>query len=626
MDAMNKRAQLREVRLPTVDIDQQTSADGTVLLRSLLPLRDFDANIVRSFLKVCSEQPTKTIYAQRRRLPDNSLGEWQHETFADAAGHVRSIGEWLLSRNLGKGDTALIISGNSIAHALMRLGTLAAGVCASPVSANYALMGGNYERLRYVIDLVRPKVIFAETGGPFAIALQACAPADCIVVTSAPDEFDLECEIVDLNMVFATAPGAAVDAAIEASDPDEHALYMLTSGSTGMPKAVIQTQRMLGTNLHQAFQTLGEASGWDDVMLDWLPWSHVSGAFNLLAAAVFGGTLYIDDGKPAPGLFDETLRNLREIAVPYFCNVPSGFAILVDALEQDAELRTVFFSKLRMLLYGGAGLPQQILDRLQSMAIAETGGRIFMTTGYGATETSSGCMAIYYDTDKVGIGLPMPGLEVKLVPRGDRHEVRLRGDNVTPGYLHNPDATAEAFDDDGFYRTGDAARFHDDNDVTQGLYFAGRLVEEFKLGSGTWVYAGQVRAQLLDALAPAVSDLLLCGIGRGYLAVLGVANNNGLGQIAGDGTDITELAVEELLQDPAIRKHVEHALHQYNEANPAGSRRIARFAFMREAPSAARYELSDKGTLNQSIAAERRTDEIDALYATTPDADVLVVG
>jgi feruloyl-CoA synthase len=355
-------------------------------------------------------------------------------------------------------------------------------------------------------------------------------------------------------------------------------------------------------------------------MLDWLPWSHVSGSFNLFAAAVFGGTLYIDDGKPAPGLFNETIRNLREISVPYFCNVPAGFAVLVDALEADEALRKSFFRKLRMILYGGAGLPQPILDRLQNMAVQETGCRIFMTTGYGATETASGCMAIYWDTDKVGIGLPMPGLEMKLVPMDDRYEVRLRGDNVMPGYLDNPESTATSFDEEGYYRTGDAARFHDKNDVAQGLYFAGRLAEEFKLGTGTWVYGGQVRAALVAALAPAITDLLLCGVGRDYLAVLGIPNLTGLRDI--DGRPDAEIS--DLVQSPEVSTFLQRALLDYNMAYPASSKKIRRFSFMREAPSAARHELSDKGTLNQLIASENRSGEIDDLYAPEPGQHVLV--
>ncbi|HKX57036.1 MAG TPA: AMP-binding protein, partial [Xanthomonadales bacterium] len=384
-------------------------------------------------------QPDKTLYAQRQRLADGKRGDWRRLSFREAGQQVESIAQWLLDQGLKPRDTVLLISGNSINHALLRLGCLAAGVCACPISMNYGLAGGSFARLKYVVELVKPKVIFAEDSAAYGPALQVIAGPGRIVVTSDPAASGVAAVAMDTLLHHPAT--AAVQQGLQHADPDEHAVYVLTSGSTGMPKAVIQNQRMLATNLFQAYQTLASMSGWDDVMLDWLPWSHVSGAFNLLAAAVFGGSLYIDEGKPAPGLFDETLRNLREISVPYFCNVPAGFAWLVEALEADPELRQNFYRKLRMVLYGGAGLPQPILDRLQKMAIAETGHRIFMTTGYGATETASGCMAIYFDTDKVGIGLPMPGLEVKLVPNGDRYEIRLRGDNIMPGYLHNPEAT-----------------------------------------------------------------------------------------------------------------------------------------------------------------------------------------
>lgn len=607
----------RDNTLPSVQLDVSSRADGTLLLKSQHELVDFDPIIARNFFAQVKQQPDKTIYAQRQRQADGTRGDWRRLSFREAGELVESMAQWLLDQGLQPRDVVLLVSGNSIQHALMRLACLSAGICACPISMNYGLAGGDFARLKYVLDLVRPKVIFAEDSALYAQALQAINLDDRIVITTDPAATGVAA--VALQSIMEHSATAAVQQGLQHADADEHAVYVLTSGSTGMPKAVVQTQRMLSTNLFQAFQTLGSMSGWDDVMLDWLPWSHVSGGFNLLAAAVFGGSLYVDEGKPAPGLFNETLRNLGEISIPYFCNVPAGFAWLVEALEEDAELRKTFYSKLRMVLYGGAGLPQPILDRLQKMAIAETGHRIFMTTGYGATETASGCMAIYYDTDKVGIGLPMPGLEVKLVPNGDRYEIRLRGDNIMPGYLHNPTATAAAFDEEGFYRTGDAARFHADDDPAQGLYFAGRLNEEFKLGTGTWVYAGQVRARVVEALAPAISDLLLCGLGQNYLAVLGVPSLAGLREIAGE----PKAPLAELLQHSKVVQFLQTRLQSYNQAFSGSSTAIRRFSFMHEAPSAARHELSDKGTVNQSIAAENRTEEIDALFADTPSGEII---
>jgi feruloyl-CoA synthase len=593
--------------------------DGSILLKAEEALDPFDPNIVRTFLSRAEQQPDKTIYAQRSIEADGSRGDWIHQSFANAKNDVRAIAQWFINERMAGDDRLLILSGNSIAHAMMRLGAMAAGVTSCPVSANYSLLGGGFERLRHVVDLVQPTVIFAEPGAGFDDALNCIDLGGRVVITRHPES--LSVPSVSYASVCATTATSAVEERIEAADPDAHAVYMLTSGSTGMPKAVIQTQRMLGTDLYQAFQALGKAAGWDDVMLDWLPWNHVSGAFNLFAAAVFGGTLYIDDGKPVPGLFEETIRNLREISVPYFCNVPTGFATLVDALETDEVLRRSFFKELRLLLYGGAGLPQPVYDRLQRLAIKETGNRIFMTTGYGATETASGCMAIFFDTDKVGIGLPMPGLELKLVPHDDRYEIRLRGDNVTPGYLDNPEKTAEVFDDEGFYRTGDAARFHDNDDVSKGLAFAGRLAEEFKLGSGTWVSGGQVRANIVEALSPAISDLILCGIGRDSLAVLAVPNFNGLREITG----LQDAPTDSLVGNSSITEFLTRKLKAYNEKYPGNSKALTRFSFVRELPSSAKHEISDKGTVNQAIAAENRSDEIDALYSTPAPDSVIVL-
>ena len=608
----------RDVEFMPVRIRKETADDGTIYLRCEETLCDFDANFIRVILNRAAAEGDKTMYAQRTIEADGNRGDWRHQSFAEARSDIESIGQWFHDQGLSTGDSLLIVSGNSIAHAMMRFGAMAAGVASCPVSVNYSLMGGGYERLKYVVDMVKPKVIFAESGGPFDPALAALDLTDRIVVTRIPEALSMPS--VSYDDVCRVAATDAIRDRIEKADPDAPAAYMLTSGSTGMPKAVIQTMRMLSTNLHQGYQAIGRASGWDDVMVDWLPWNHVSGCSHLYAAAVFGGTLYIDGGKPAPGLFDETIRNLKEISVPYFCNVPAGFAMLVDALEADEALRRTFFKKLRLLLYGGAALPQAVYDRLQTLAVDTVGRRITLTSGYGATETTSGCMAIYFETEKVGVGLPCPGVEVKLVPQGDRYDCRLRGDNVMRGYLDDPEKTAQAFDEENFYKTGDAVRFHDEDDVAQGLYFAGRLAEEFKLGTGTWVYGGQVRARLIEALAPAITDLILCGVGRDSLAVLGVPSLAGLKDIAA----APNLSLSELVGHADVRNFVGKALAAYNAANKSSSTAVTRFAFLKEPPNPAKHEVSDKGTINQLIASENRADEIDALYAEPPADHVMI--
>ncbi len=377
---------------------------------------------------------------------------------------------------------------------------MASGVPVCPVSANYSLMPGDFGRLRHVVQLVKPAVVFAEQTGLFNRALETVDFGDAIVVTADPSA--LARPAVAYADVLATTVTPAVEQAIAAIDPDAHSLYMLTSGSTSMPKAVVQTQRMVTANVAQARQVLAQTAGWTETMLDWLPWSHVSGACNQFATLCSGGRFYIDAGRPMPGLFEESLRNIKEIPPSFHINVPFGYAMLADALEQDAELRTQFFRNLRLALYGGAGLPQALYERFQRLAVETIGERIFFTTGYGATETTSGCMSIYFPTEEVGIGLPMPGMTLKLVPNGPRYEVRVRGQIVTPGYLSNPEVNRGIFDEEGFYRTGDTAQLHDPADIQKGLRFAGRLAEDFKLSTGSWVAAGKLRAEFLEAFSP----------------------------------------------------------------------------------------------------------------------------
>jgi feruloyl-CoA synthase len=338
-------------------------------------------------------------------------------------------------------------------------------------------------------------------------------------------------------------------------------------------------------------------------MLDWLPWNHESGAYTLMGTLTSGGTLYIDGGRPMPGHFDESLRNLKEVAPKFYINVPFGYAMLADALEKDAELRQRFFGNVRLALYGGAGLPQALYDRFQQFAIETIGERIFFTTGYGATETSSGCMAIYFPTEEVGIGLPMPGLTLKLVPNGQRYEVRLRGPMITPGYLGNAEANRGIFDDEGFYRTGDAAQFHDPDDIGKGLKFAGRLAEEFKLGTGTWVQAGRLRAEVLEAFAPLVSDVLVCGENREYVAMLAWPK---------PGVDAAALPAE-----------LARRLAAFNRGR-GSSERVERLRLLAEPPSVDQHEVSDKGTINQRVALARRAGDVERLYAVTPGPDVVL--
>jgi feruloyl-CoA synthase len=610
------RIPIRETGFLPVDLELERRDDGTLLLRSRIPLAEHDFNLPRVFAAKARAKPGQPWLVQRQ----GASRAWTPLTYADAKGQADAIAQWLVDRGLGPDRPILVLSGNSVAHALVKLGGMAAGVPACPVSANYGLLDPSFERLRHVVRRLRPGMVFVEQARPYARALEAVDFGDAVVVTRTPA--DSPRPAVALDALLATAVTAAVEARAESLRPDDPAAYMLTSGSTGAPKIVVQSCANLAANVAQANQALGRAAAWGGTTMDWLPWSHVSGAFAPLLTLVAGGTLYIDEGKPVPGpLWEESLRNLREVPGPYYVNVPLGYALLADALEADPALRDTFFRELRVLLYGGAGLPAPLYERLQRLAVQATGRRGALVSAWGATETTSGCMATYFDTDRPGIGLPLPGTIAKLVPVDERYEIRIGGPIVTHGYLGDPEATAAGRDDEGFLRVGDLVSFHDPADPAQGLAFAGRLAEEFKLGSGTWVSAGALRATLLAALAPWVGELVVCGEGRDAIGVLAWINRAAAARDFG-------LAAEAPLEGPpaaALRAALAARLAAHNAANPGASTRVRRLALLAEPPSPGAHELSDKGTVNRRAVLERRRADLARLYAEPAGDDVVAL-
>jgi len=591
--AASPPAPFREAHLMPVDLDIERRGDGTILITSKIPLRPYEANIPAAYARRAAESGDKPALAQRG--PD---GAWVFTSFAQLKRDMDAATQWLLDQP--RAGPVLVLAGNTPAFAVMSFAAQAAGRAVCPVSVTYAALGGDYGRLGHVIAKVKPGVVFAEDSAMAAGALEALDLGGAAIVTTDPSR--LSRPATAYAEVLATPATPAVAASIAALKPQDRAALMLTSGSTGLPKVVPITFDNLMANSTQCQQTIGEAAGWHEVMLDWLPWHHAAGAFVLRTTLLEGGTLYIDDGKPAPGLFETSIQNLREISVSYFNNVPLGYAMLTEALETDPALRATFFKKMRLMLYGGAGLSQTVHDRLQACAVAETGCRIMMTSGYGMTETVSAFMVIHFETDKVGIGLPAPGTTLKLAPVGDRYEVRARGPNVTKGYLDEPEKTALAFDEEGFYRTGDLAVFHDPADPTQGLAFAGRAAEEFKLSSGTWVYGGSLRDGILKALSPFATDLVLCDDGRPYLGVMLWAKA---------GADPAEIA---------------RRLAAFNLDQRGGAARVKRALLLTDPPNANAHEISDKGTINRRAVIDRRAEEVERLFADVPDAGVIALG
>lgn len=584
-----RTAPFRHADFPPVDLDLREDADGTIRLTPRQKFEPLDGNIARAFFTQAERKGDAPALAERG--PD---GAWAYTSFAELARQVRGAAQWLLD-TLPRGSVLVVMAENSIATAVMTMAAYATGTILCPISPAYGVAGGDHARLRHVFDRTKPAAIFADPVPKYAEALTAIG-STAKVVSRDPAAFGGNATA--FAAVIATEPTRAVDEAVAAIDPDATAQYMMTSGSTGLPKVVEASLAALSANTAAGVGLIGRAAGWHEEMLDWLPWHHTAGAGVLRAGLMLGGTLHIDAGKPAPGLFEKTIANLRETSVPYFNNVPLGFQMLVDAMDGDTVLRDTFFKRMRLILYGGAGLPQHVYDRLQAHAVAATGHKVHMTTGYGMTETCSGCCAIHFETDKVGIGLPGPGVEMKLIPVGTRYEVRLKGPMLMKGYLDEPDKTAAAFDEEGYYRTGDMAVFHDRADPARGLAFAGRLAEEFKLSNGTWVYGGQLRVALLGALADEVAELVLADDNRPYLGLLVWPKS---------GATLDRIAAK---------------LAEFNKGQRGGSATIRRVKLLTSPPTADANEVSDKGSINRRAVLDNRKADVDALFAGTAGDDV----
>ncbi|HEX7777499.1 MAG TPA: AMP-binding protein [Parvibaculum sp.] len=598
-------------------VDVERRADGSILLRNPHPLHEAPANLIAPIRKWAAEAPARTWLAKRKPAKEG-YGDWDLLSYADAGRKTDAIAQALLDRGFNQQTPLMILSGNSIEHALMTYGAILAGVPAVPVSPSYSTMSSDFDKLKYVFALIEPKMIFMQEAAPFARALKAL------------DLDGVELVTVDGGVgtpyaaLAGTAPRDAVEESYENLNYDQVAKYLFTSGSTGMPKAVIMTTRMMCVNsVMPKSVTVPEEGAPSPVLLNWLPWNHCFGGNSILNNnTTAGGTLYIDGGRPVPGAFAETVQNLREIAPTAFSSVPSGYTMLIDELEKDDALARNFFSRLKTLAYGGAAMSQDLYDRIQEIAIRAVGERIVFGSGYGATETAPTIMNVHWETERMGLlGLPLPGVEIKLAPVGQKMEVRVRGDCITPGYYKNPEKTRDAYDEEGFYRLGDGARFVDETKPEEGLVFDGRVAEDFKLSTGTWVSAGKLRVDALAETGGLLQDALVTGLDRGFIGLLGFPNIPACRNVAGDAA----LGVEDLVRHPAVLERLAQGLRAHNNGNPGSSTRIERALLMVEPPSVDAGELTDKGYINQAVALGRRSALVEKLYAAPPGNDVVVV-
>ncbi|SNT42252.1 feruloyl-CoA synthase [Tardiphaga sp. OK246] len=609
----------RKIHWMERDIDVERRPDGVIVMKSLIPLMPYETHLPASLAKWAKERPDHTWLAQRA----GDDRQWRRLSYGEAKRTADALAQALLDMKLAADGPVAILSGNSIEHALMTMAAMQARHPAAPVSPAYSLMSQDHAKLKYLFDLIKPVAVVVQDGPTFQKALDALDLTDIkIIHVARPPTGIASTAYADM---VATMVTPTVDASLAQIMPDTVGKLLFTSGSTGMPKAVINTQRMMTANAAMMMQTRPrDPNAQPPVYLDWMPWNHTMGGnalFNPLL--IDGGTLYIDDGRPMPGMIDETLRNLREISPTYYANVPAGYAAIASAMEKDDALARSFFKNLNLMAYGGARLPDDLYERMQALAVRATGERIVFYTGWGCTETSPTSTGTYWDTERVGlIGLPFPGVELKMVPVDSKYELRLRGVNVMPGYYRQPDLTKAAFDEEGFYKIGDAGIFVDDNDPVQGLIFSGRVVEDFKLTTGTFVHVGSLRTDVIATATPVVQDALITGQDRPYIGVLAWPNLPACRIMIGE----PEATFADVVKHPAVLACLKKGLQAHNAScEGASSRRIARAMFMVEPASIDGNELTDKGYINQRAGLERRAALVAQLYAEHPGEDVIIL-
>jgi len=593
------------------DVDVEHLQDGGFILRSPLQLEPYSTNICSHLIEWAEKVPERTFLAER-----STSGEWCCVTYGGALESTRSLAQALLTHNVTADRPLMILSGNSIESGLLQLAAMFVGIPVSPVSPAYSLMSGDFGKLKFVNDLVRPGLIYAADGDLFSNALAALDLDDVTLVVKygAPAGVDA----LTMENMLATEVTPDVDAAYSQVGADTVAKILFTSGSTGMPKGVINTQRMMCSNQQALAQIWPFITRRPPVLVDWLPWNHTFGGnhnFNLVLRR--GGTLYIDTGKPAPGMFAATIDNLREIAPTAYFNVPRGFQMLAPYLEQDTALRDYFFSNLDTIFYAAAALPQDLWERFEKLSMAALGKKVAMTSAWGLTESAPLATGVHFPIARAGvIGLPVPGTELELLPNAGKLEMRLRGPNITPGYFKRDDLTREAFDEDGFYITGDAGKFADPDDASKGILFDGRVAEDFKLLTGSWVNTGMVRVGAVSACTELIQDAVVTGHDRDHIGLLIVPNLAGVANVADEGSDTP---LPELLCHEKVRQKLCVDLASYNAANPASSTRIMRVLFLLEPLDTDAGEITDKGYVNQRAVLERRHELVLQLYSENND-------
>jgi feruloyl-CoA synthase len=603
----------RPVPFGVTRVQVRDGAPGTRYVQAELPLGAYARRLSDFLVHWAEADPERSFMARRAQLGEGRTGEWQHISYAQALDAARRIGQALLDRKLSAERPVVILSENTLEHAMMSLGCIYAGIPYCPVSPAYATISQDYDKLKHVLSTLTPGLVFAADGARYGKAIQATVGADVEVVL-AQGTIDGR-KATPFTTLRDTAATPAVDAAMHTVRPDTIAKFLFTSGSTKMPKPVINTHRMWCANLQQITLSMPVIAEAPPIFVDWLPWNHTFGGnHNVGLTLMHGGTLYIDDGKPTAALIGETLRNLREIAPTLYFNVPTGFEMIALAMKTDEALRKKLLSRVRMFFYSGAGLAQPVWDSLHATAEAEVGERIVMSTGLGMTESAPSAMFTNSPNVKAGdIGTPVPGMTLKLVDVDGKTEVRYKGPNVTPGYWRSEQATRETFDEEGYLCTGDAVQWIDPQDIHRGLKFDGRIAEDFKLATGTFVSVGPMRAKVVVTGAPYVQDVVLTGLNMKEVGAL-IFPSPACRAVSGLPADAPWADV---LASGSVRDRFQAVLNELSRQATGSANRIARALLLVEPPSIDKGEVTDKGSINQRAVIKHRDALVQALHDDT---------
>ncbi len=605
----------RPVRLGPRDVAVERKADGTIYLRSPHKLAPYPTKITDCLTQWAARTPDRIFMA------DRVGGAWRTTTYADTLARVRRIGAALLTRGLPPERPIAVLSGNDLEHQWLGLAAMHVGIPYAPISPAYSLISSDFANLKLIFGKLTPGMVFVSDGAAFARAIDAIVPPDVeIVAVRNPAAGRRVTLFAELENSPATD---AVDAASQKVGPDTIAKFMFTSGSTGQPKGVINTQRMLTSNQAMIRAALAYFEDEPPIVLDWAPWHHTAGGNHDVYLVLYnGGSFYVDDGKPTPGAIEATVRNLRDVSPTWYFNVPKGFEALLPYLQKDASLRRSFYKDLKVLWYAGAGVSQYVNDEYMRLAVETIGQRIHFLTGLGSTETAPYAIGRTWESGRAAnVGLPGPGVEAKLVPNDGKLEFRVRGPNIMPGYWREPELTASAFDEEGFYRIGDAVAFDDANDPGKGLLFDGRIAEDFKLSTGTWVSTGRLRARMIDAFAPYIRDVVLAGPDRDDLGALVFPDMETCRALAPDGRG----DAASVLGDPRVRAEFGRRLTALAKEATGSSNRVVRAMLMTEPPSMDAGEATDKGSINQRNVLRHRAALVEELYAKTPSPRAIVL-